>query len=154
MSFRQVYAHNIENAIRAYGKDIIIYYSSTTNPYAGAYDPVYKEPITLDYATSLAPSSYPVKAVVHSFLGNMNFYDYTLAKQGYVPEADIRITCWLSDVLMNCASVSGPTYLDKSKKVYYEGKYYTVKKTYKTGFERPTVIIATLDEIKDYPYVH
>lgn len=144
----------VKKTIQDYGKDVVIYYSSTANPYAAPYDPVYKEPVRVDYATTLAPSSIAIKGVVYSWAGKMNFFDYSLSKQGYVPDADLRLTCWLSDVLMHYASVTGPTYFDKSTKVMVGGRFYAKKKTFRTGVDTPTVLIVTLEEKKNYDPVY
>lgn len=146
----RIYDKSIYKAIQSYGHDLTIYYSSNASPYAGATDPTNNEPVDYNYSTSMVASTLSVKAVTKTFLGNMSYFDYVLAKQGYKPDADIRVTCWLQDVLMNEDSASGATYFDKSSKIFVGGHYYTVNKTYRTGVHGPTVIILTLNEIKNY----
>jgi len=81
-------------------------------------------------------------------VGDKGYLDWVSRKINFYPEADIRMTCWLSDVLMNIHSSTGKTYFDKADHVYFEGKNYAVKKVYRTGLKAPTVCIVNLEETK------
>ena len=76
--------------------------------------------------------------------------DELLHKQGYFPKSDMRVTCWLPDVLLNNSSATGPTYFDGASKIKVENRYYTIQRAYRTGINRPTVIIINLNEIENY----
>ena len=147
----RVYNTQIQKAIQTWGKDVVIYFTSSSYPYgATALDPVNHEPVSFTYAKSITDSSVAVKGVVYSFLGNMSYTDASMYKYGFAPESDIRVTFWVDDVLLNPASVTGQTYCDIGLKFLVNGKYYTKKKSYRTGIDRNRVLIVNLDEIKNY----
>lgn len=152
MSNMEKNANNmIYKTIRDYGRNIIIYYTTSAYPYSGAaIDPINNEPINflVSTASTLQSSTWPVRAVLNGFVGAMQWSDQLLARQGFFPDSDVRATCWLPDVLINSCSVTGQTYFDKSQKIYIDSKFYKVKRTYRTGLDRPTVIIVSLNEIE------
>lgn len=146
----RIYDRLIKKTINEFGKDITIYYTSNSRPYAGSYDTVNNEPVAFSYSTSLVSSTWCMKAITKAFIGSMNFYDYSLSKHGYVPDADLRLTCWFTDALVNEDSANGKTYFDLSKKIRVDNRYYTMKKMFKAGVDENSVLIVTLDEIKNY----
>lgn len=143
------------NTIHSYGRTLTIFYTTSAYPYSGftghTVDPVNNEPISYLYstATGAQATAVSIKAVINGFVGAMSYSDQLLAKQGYFQDSDVRATCWLADVLLNECSVSGVTYFDKSQKVKIENHYYKVKRTYRTGLDRPSLIIIALNEIEN-----
>ena len=149
-----IFDNSIKKAIDNYGKDITIYYNSTANCSSCGYNPVTEDATNPNCATCngtfyyQVSTAYGVKAVVKNFIGDQGYYDWVSKKINFYPQADIRLTCWLSDVLINYHSATGKTYFDRSDHVYVEGNYYNVKKIFRVGVQTPTVCIVTLEEIK------
>lgn len=151
MDFRCGIEKQLKKVICDFGKTIIIHYTSSAQPYGSVtFDPVNKEPVVSKFQQTVTASTLSVKAVVNTFVNSMGFNDYLLHKQGYVPDSDVRITCWLEDVLVLESSATGATYFDKSTKVKINGRFYTKKKIFRTGFDNPKLCIVNLDEVKNY----
>jgi len=148
------YNYQVEKSINDWGKNILIIYGSTANCSSCGYDPVNKESTNVSCSTCSGKFFYQtentkcIKAVVKTFVGDLRNIDHALYKYGYLPEHDARITCMLSDVLINDASVTGRTYLDVGKniRVEFDAKQYDVKNTYRTGVDYLSIMVASLKE--------
>lgn len=140
--------------IQDYGQDIIIYYNSTANCSSCAYNPITKDATNSHCSTCNGAffyhitTAWPIKAVVKTFLGDKGYYDWATKKINFYPEADVRLTCWLNDVLCNIHSASGRTYFDKTDDVYVNTKHYSIDKIYKTGLNNMSVCVVNLKELK------
>ena len=155
-SLKEVYETQIKSAIYDYGRTIKIVYASTATCNSCGYDPINKESTNVTCSTCSGQYYYQtetnlfVKGVVYTFLGNMRFQDYALQKIGLFPDTDARLTCWLTDVLVNEDSATGSSYLDVGKNIRIEsgGIKYQIETTQRTGFDTLTVIVCGMKEIK------
>jgi len=159
-SLQRAYEYQIHKAIDDWGRHLAIIYNTSTACSScrilNFYDPINKESKNANCSTCDGKYYYNIVStanihgVVRSFVGDMKSIDYSLAKFGYVPEHDARITCWLEDVLLDVDSATGPCYLDVdyNSKIYFDSKYYKVKATSRTGIDNLKVVIATLSEVK------
>ena len=154
MSFNNAFIFQLQRVIQDYGHPITIFYNSSAFPgYLGNFDPVYKEPINVNYSNRVS-SAFSVKAVTKQFITGMNFSDLLQKQYGYAKDSDMRLTCWLPDVLMNQSSTTGKTYFDYSNKVRVGTKDYKVKKTFITGLNTLSLLIVLMDELNESAYVN
>jgi len=151
-----IYERSIEKTINDWGRNISVIYGDTAECNSCSWDEINKEATNISCATCdglyyyQTESTLNIKGVLKTFIGDMKFRDYALHKFGYVPEEAGRLTCWLSDVLVNDCSATGVSYLDNGKNIRVEvdGNKYTVLSTFKTGIEHLKVIVSTLKVIK------
>jgi len=151
-----IYERQVEKAINDWGRNVSIIYGSTAVCNSCGYDPVNREATNISCSTCdglyyyKTENTWLVKGVLKNALINMRYLDSQLLKQGYVPDYDARLTCWLDDVLVDTDSSTGATYLDQNKNIRVEidGNKYVIKSTTKTGVEDLKVIISVLREIK------
>jgi len=154
MSLDGVFEYNIKKAIEDYGQDAIIYYNILQNCSSCAYNPITKDATNSHCSTCNGTfffnvtTSWPVKVIAKTFLGDKGYYDWVTRKINFYRGADVRLTCWLEDVLCNIHSVTGQTYFDKTDDIWYNTKHYSVKKIYKTGLKKISLCIINLEEIK------
>jgi len=148
------YEAQVKNSIRSWGRDVSIIWGSTVTCSSCGYDPISHEATNPACSTCggkyfyQIESTYPVKGVLKTFIGNMKYQDYALEKFGFVPQSDARLTFWLPDILIDCDSATGYTYLDKSIRIEVDGLKYKIKNTYRTGVNDLVVLVSTLEEIK------
>jgi len=143
-------------AISNWGKNITIFYSSAMTCNSCSYDPITKQATNAFCSTCHGQyyydtsKSFECKGVVKTFIGSMKHVDHALFVAGYLPEHEARVTCKMSDVVINKSSAEGRTYLDPKQniRVEFNSKKYIVKGTYKAGAENLKIITATLEEIK------
>lgn len=146
----------VSSEIDKWGRDVTVVYGATANCSSCAYDPINKSGTNSFCDTCDGRFFFDIeqtkriKGAMKTFIGNMGQNDYSLQKYSYMPDHDARITCWMSDILYNTDSATGPTYLDRDNiiRIETDGKDYMVQSTYRTGIEHLQVIVATLREVK------
>jgi len=157
MSLKDVFENQVDNLIHDFGQSVTVVWGSTANCSSCGYDPINKEATNVSCDTCNGQFWYQTEntlkilGIVRTFVGNLKYTDYSLKPHGFIPEHEARLTCWLTDVLVNDCSATGLSYLDVPKNVRVESseKKYKVNSTFRSGVDKLKVIIATLEEIKN-----
>ena len=149
-----VYKTQLKAAINDWGTDVTVFYYTTSQP-SVAWDPINNEPINVTTAEVnpdgwvRAEQKLVFPAAAQSFADAMSAIEQKFKPREIVPDADIRLTFWLEDVLINHHSSTGSTYLDNCDKMKVYNKFYQPKHRHRTGIDStPYVYIVTGDEIK------
>lgn len=148
------YRHQLKSAISAWGTDITVFYYTTSQPTV-AWDPINNEPINVATA-EVHPDGWVrteqeliFPAAAQSFADAMKSVEQQFKSREIVPDADVRLTFWLEDILINHHSVTGLTYLDNCDKMKVYDKFYQPKHRHRTGIDStPYIYVVTGDEIK------
>jgi len=150
------YENLLHESISDWGRVVYITYKTQSSCSSCTYDPISKESTNIACSTCGGKYFYntetviTVNGVMKTFLGDLSFRDFAMQKFGYIPDHDGRLTCWLSDVLLDSSSVTGVSYLDvdKNVRVKSDNKTYKVVNTYRTGIDTLKVIVASLKQIQ------
>lgn len=145
---------SVSETIETWGKEITAYVNSTANCSSCAYNPITKDATNPSCSTCNgkfffnSATSHSFKAICRNFLGDKAYYDYGTHKINFYPDADVRVTCWLEDVLLDDSGNSELTYFDRTDRVSIGTKNYKVKKVYLEGLDQNRICVVNLEEIK------
>lgn len=97
-------------------------------------------------------STYPVKGILNSFVGNMGFIKYGTEKISLAPIGQSRLSVWLQDILFNPYSHTARTYLDSAESIRIGADYYAVKDYSRIGIDdEARVCVITLERKNNGP---
>jgi hypothetical protein len=151
-----MYKRGLGDTINAFGKEITIFYRTSTADATIVLDPINNEPVDPTSSTAsgfgrvYSEEEIKVKAVVQKFAGNLSYYREGQPNTYQVqPDGDARITMKLEDVLVNVNVSTSATYFKDCQKVIADGDYYRPKDWKRFGIKDLYLIEVTLERIRE-----
>jgi hypothetical protein len=153
--YDRLYKRNLYHMIDAYGRNVSIFYRTSTACPSCAWDPINQEATNPSCSTcdgtgrSYTHTETFVKAVIDKRIGSLSYYKEGNTLYQVAPEGDARITMKLPDALVNPWVSTSASIFKGSQRVVVDGTYYKPKDEKRFGIDDLSIIEVTLVRIRE-----